>query len=361
MRNIGLDLLRVLAVLLVIGRHLHLPKECPSILRRIAEGGWIGVDIFFVLSGFLVSSLLFCEYKRNGFVDVRRFLIRRGFKIYPPFWLFLAFTLVVRQCAGMTTETSQIIGELLFVQNYVGGVWTHTWSLAVEEHFYLAIALLVWGMVAVNSSKPFRYVPAIFGVLAVTCLIFRILNLAIYTEFSHRACLFGTHIRIDSLMFGVFVAYLWNFRELRNRTACVPSVVLVATAILLLSPAFMFQLETNKWLSVVGVILFYLGAGVLLVAALRWEKSDSRCVRFAAGFGAASYSIYLWHIPIAAWGNKVFTKVLGYDHYGIYLVNAVIGAFVFGWAMSRLVEHPMLKLRDRLVSARSDVTLKEVA
>src|SRR3712207_3121730 len=131
MRNIGLDLLRMLAVLLVIARHLHLPETCPPWVIGVVRGGWVGVDLFFVLSGFLVSSLMFREYQRRGSVNIQRFLIHRGFKVYPAFWLFLLFTLIMRQFYGQQPDIRQVIGEALFLQNYLGGVWNHTWSLAV--------------------------------------------------------------------------------------------------------------------------------------------------------------------------------------------------------------------------------------
>lgn len=353
MRNIGLDLLRIFAVLLVIGRHLHLPETCPPVLRRFAEGGWIGVDLFFVLSGFLVSSLLFREYERQGSVDIKRFLIRRGFKIYPAFWLFLVFTLVMRHYLGQENGTKQVLGEVLFLQNYLGGVWNHTWSLAVEEHFYIGLALLVTWMVAVNPVKPFRRMPAAFALIAVVCFGFRIVNLAVFPEYSHGAYLFGTHIRIDSLMFGVLLSYLWCFQELQNRTARIPSFALIAIGALLLSPAFVFQLETNKWISIVGVILFYMGAGVLVIAAVRWETSELLAIRLIAGLGAASYSIYLWHMPVATWGHSLVAKMIRYDSYLLYLFNAVIGACVFGWVLNRLIENPVLKLRDRFFPSQS--------
>ena len=83
MRIKGLDLLRGIAILLVLFRHCDIEN---NILHHF---GWLGVDLFFVLSGFLVSGLLFNEYKKIGKVKIGRFLIRRGFKIYPPFYFFV--------------------------------------------------------------------------------------------------------------------------------------------------------------------------------------------------------------------------------------------------------------------------------
>jgi peptidoglycan/LPS O-acetylase OafA/YrhL len=167
MRNLGLDLLRFVAVFLVLGRHLHLPPDASPILDSWKRGGWVGVDLFFVLSGFLVSSLLFKEQIRTGSVDMWRFLIRRGFKIYPAFWCMLRFTLTVQNMQGTPPNTQTLLGELLFLQNYLGGIWPHTWSLAVEEHFYLGIAALFTTVLACQRHKNFDWIPFAFAITAI--------------------------------------------------------------------------------------------------------------------------------------------------------------------------------------------------
>jgi peptidoglycan/LPS O-acetylase OafA/YrhL len=354
MRNVGLDLLRFLAVVLVIARHLYLPSNTTFVLKSLAAGGWIGVDLFFVLSGFLVSSILFREYQKHGSVDLKRFFIRRAFKIYPQFWGLLAFTLIIREFLRLTYSWQQLLGEILFLQNYLGGLWNHTWSLAVEEHFYIGLGILVICLISKTSANPFRHVPMIYLSIGIICLSFRVLNLFLHSNYDHHTHLFHTHIRIDSLMFGVLISYLWNFHELEKKLSNVPSYIFIIAGVLLFSPAFMFELETHKWISVAGVILFYLGAGFLLVAALRYKSTNSLGLRVIAGLGAASYPIYLWHMPVATWGYMLITKIIGTDIYFLYLLNALIGAFVFGWLLNRLVEAPILAIRDRLFPAYSN-------
>ncbi len=89
-RNPSLDVLRCIAILLVVGFHMD------SVGYRLwSRAGWIGVDLFFVLSGFLVSGLLFTDYKTHGRIDWKRFLLRRGLKIWPSFYVFLGVTAVL--------------------------------------------------------------------------------------------------------------------------------------------------------------------------------------------------------------------------------------------------------------------------
>ena len=354
MRNLGLDLLRCAAVFLVLGRHIHPLPEGHSFLRVWWTGGWVGVDIFFVLSGFLVSGLLFREFHKEGQVDVKRFLIRRGLKIYPAFYVFLLAGIAVRIAAEEPVPLLPVLGELLFLQNYVGGLWWHTWSLAVEEHFYIGIALLVVFLLSRKSigSDPFAIIPAVFVAVASACLVLRIVTWATAPAYSHDVFLFPTHLRIDSLMFGVFLSYLWHFRDLESRIARVPSSLLALGGIVLIAPAFALPLERYPQVSVFGVVAFYSGAGLLLLAMVRITSSKNPLLRFAGTLGRSSYSMYLWHMPVNLWGRQLLARWTGDDSLATYLAVYFVGTIVVGVAMSKLVEWPVLRLRDRLFPPR---------
>ncbi len=138
MRFQTLDLLRAIAIIGVLLRHSRLDYFW-------MRAGWVGVDLFFVLSGFLVSGLLFNEFKKLQNVNVLCFLIRRGFKIYPCFYFFLAlaicFNLFILE---KDLHMNELLGEVFFLQNYLGAISEHTWSLAIEEQFYFFIGLSVY-------------------------------------------------------------------------------------------------------------------------------------------------------------------------------------------------------------------------
>lgn len=133
-RNLQLDVLRGLAILLVIGRHMEV-KRPEGVLGVLADAwykvGWIGVDLFFVLSGFLIGGLLLTELEKHGSIDILRFLIRRGLKIYPLYFVFMVYLIfmpaVKTAISGADIfETLRIRWDLLwpnflFLQNYVGG------------------------------------------------------------------------------------------------------------------------------------------------------------------------------------------------------------------------------------------------
>src|SRR2546429_9016629 len=122
MRNKRLDILRCIAVITVIFHH----SGESSFFTRV---GWTGVDLFFVLSGFLISGLLFSEYKTQNSISFKRFFIRRGLKIYPAFYLFLFLTGILSRVVFHThLLVPHYLHEVFFVQNYWQGVWDHTWT-----------------------------------------------------------------------------------------------------------------------------------------------------------------------------------------------------------------------------------------
>jgi len=348
-RNVGLDLIRLVACMLVLGNHMRMPSNPSMILSAWNRGGWVGVDLFFVLSGFLVSSLLFREHRTTGAIDISRFLVRRGLKIYPSFRLMLAATITAYIIFRSKIETKNLLGEVLFVQNYIGSLWPHTWSLAVEEHFYIGLvglfALLCSRAIRANRSNPFEHLPFIFVAVAVFCLGARILNFLLVPSFSVSQHLFMTHLRIDSLFFGVVLAYLVNYHALERRLERIPTWYLLATGGLLLSPAFVFS--QNQWIATIGLSVFYFGSGLILIGALRLRSTSNIAIGLAATFGAASYSIYLWHIPINVWGYLVLEKAIGTPSFLTYLFFYLFGSLIVGFTLNQCFENVILRWRNR--------------
>lgn len=353
-RDLGLDLLRFAAVLAVLLVHLRpIPDDWPEPWRSgaaaIKRSGWVGVDLFFVLSGFLVAGLIFSEFTSRGTASIGRFLIRRGWKIYPPFYVLLAATLCFRWWKGPQPTLLQTAAETFFFQNYTPGLWGHTWSLAVEEHFYFLLAALLGAMIAFRrtSNDPFRWIPCLAAVVAATCLALRIATWSQgkpYSLYIHHS---PSHLRIDSLFVGVALAYYFHFRRESFLAWRPQRRRLIALGLLLLSPT-LFDRESNPWIYTIGFSVFAVGCAMLLVGVFLTDFSGSRSVRFLALLGSYSYSIYLWHLPVLAWvmpaATRLWGKTLGFSAYAvIYLASA----FLLGVLMAKMVETPALKLRDR--------------
>jgi len=357
MRVKRLDILRCAAVLLVLSLHLHVSAFADRV-------GWAGVDLFFVLSGFLISGLLYLEYKNTNALNLWRFFVRRGLKIYPAFYVMIFATYIVQRwlCRGVPVTLQSLVPELLFVQNYYRGVWDHTWSLAVEEHFYIALALLLFLLARRSSGRanPFGRIPVIFAGLAITCLTLRALTVWLAPDSLGRPphpVYFRTHTRMDSLFFGVFLGYVYHFRPevMRNvfERRNIRLVVAISSA-LLLSCCYFLPLD-HPFILIFGLTFLYLGFGGLLVLCLETHdllKGRTSTLLKSLGTGCAyigrhSYSIYLWHLPFIILAPTLVSKFVR-----LQVLVAILGPFCFfgscatGILFSNLIEFPVLRIRE---------------
>lgn len=363
-----LDVLRAFAVLLVMCAHVY---SCEWLQRC----GWVGVDLFFVLSGFLVSGLLYNEYKKRASLAPGRFLLRRGLKIYPAFYFFVLASVALMAFKGMDVPADRLLAEALFVQNYYGGLWGHTWSVCVEEHFYLLLTgtlYLLWRR-AGKGSSPFAAVPKLTLLVAAGALAARVVTHLLVVPFDFQTHFKPTHLRIDSLLFGVCLAYFHHFhherfvRAVRRRAAPILVASLAA-----LAPCVVYDAD-SVFMTTVGFTLLYLGFGGLLLLTLYCEvpwpaaarRSLEPAARLLAWVGGYSYSIYLWHLVVATLGLSVMRRayafvaasvtvgVLPPPHYLLEFALYVAASVVVGVLMAKLVEMPVLRLRDRYFPARS--------
>lgn len=363
-RHTSIDLLRAVAIFLVLGRHMEIYPGGHDLGSRILHwvsfhwnrAGWVGVDLFFVLSGFLVSGLLFRDLEVNGAVSPWNFLARRGLKIYPAFWGLLLFT-AVRQLYHGEAPDIRFLSELLFVQCYVRAFWSHTWSLAVEEHFYLLLLLLFVLLTRERATRVrgIRLIPAVFGITACLCLAGRIRLWILGFPFDYYTYVFPTHLRIDSLFFGVLLAYYYNHHRSefirvcsRYRLACLGA----GTAILSLS--MFFGLAYTPWVYTVGFSLFYLASGLILMAMLVIDVSRLSWARGLAYIGSHSYSIYLWHMVVKEWLTPwVFVDLLGLSSPFWEAAFFILASLILGILFSVVLEYPVLRARDRWFPTRT--------
>ena len=321
------------------------------------RGGWVGVDLFFVLSGFLVSALLFTEYKSRGNLGVGRFYLRRAWRIYPPFIVLIAASVIIWLGQGWQVPSVSLASELFFLQSYLPGLWSHTWSLAVEEHFYLLLPLtlalmLRWNQ---NSPMPLRPILRLAAGVAVAALAARLINWYVRPSYGNLTHLFASHLRLDSLFFGVAISYAYHFHSSRfHRLFTQRRRFLIFGGALLLTPAFAFRLETTPFLYTIGFTIFCVGSGMMLVGILLSQIPHGPVLAALATLGKYSYSIYLWHLFVLAWGIPVIEGTFAVElGAGTRLAMYFVGTFGFGILMAKAVEVPALRLRDRWFPSRS--------
>lgn len=343
-RVIQLDFVRGIAILAVMAYHFNrvavrnpLARGFDFVSRRV---GWSGVDLFFVLSGFLVGGLLVQELLKTDGLRVGRFLVRRMMKIWPAYYFYLLFQIVVRR----HPLGSFAWQNLLNVQNYAGTSLDHTWSLAVEEHFYLLLPPFLLVLYRTRWLRE-RMVPILVGV----CIL--VLGGRIVSVYG----LHGgdpqwlTHARIDSLLFGVMLS--WIFYTDRPRFDKLISyrlpIAIMALAGLLFA-VYEGRQVPSMWSY--GYTIVYLAMGALLLLGYGYEGKLTRSVpyRLVAAIGIYSYGIYLWHLSVRDPLSKVCAHVPASARWGTLLISQYVAAIVLGILTTKAVEFPMLRLRDRL-------------
>jgi peptidoglycan/LPS O-acetylase OafA/YrhL len=341
-RNQSLDVLRCIAVLLVLGFHVPYYKVWST-------AGWIGVDLFFVLSGFLVSSLLFREYKETGSIGFRRFILRRGLKIWPPFYALLGAMVFLLILSPGPFPTGGVLANALFVQNYFFspskwhlGLLGHSWSLGVEEHFYLLLPLILMALIALRrrSVDPFSSIPTLFVAISATCLAFRYF----FEPPGVYRIVAPTHMRIDSLFAGVTLGYLYHFKP-SWFARLTGHYALIVFLICCLPAAFLSSWDRR--MQTFGLTGLFVGFSFLLAWAIDRSPRNRAAkvlMRRLAEIGEYSYSIYLWHWILSLMFNQAPMTALFFWAY-------IVLSLAVGILMSKLIEMPMLVVRNRILPA----------
>lgn len=342
-RSRMIDALRGVAVLLVLCRH----HGATGVLHDM---GWVGVDLFFVLSGYLVSGLLFDEYRKTRHINGWRFLARRGLKIYPLFYLFLLLSLLYGSFFGHLRPWRSYLKEVFFVQNYFGGVWNHTWSLAVEEHFYLLLTVVAVFLARGAVNVSFRSILWLCLLTMAACLVWRCYAVRTF-PYDDRIHFFPTHARLDSLLCGVLLAAAHRWRtSWFQRTFTRYRWPLLVFAVVVFAGTAWFKVW-SPWITTVGFTLLYLaGAAVLGVALMVPEASVrflGRPLAALAWVGFSSYAIYLLHMLVLG-VTQYFSGPMWLSHGFAEFVVYATGSVLCGVALTHLVERPVLMWRDRL-------------
>ena len=359
-RLLGLDLLRSVAVLMILLSHMGPAPKAYGFLHELhwafIRGGWVAVDLFFVLSGFLVSGLLFDEHARHGHISFGRFFIRRGFKIYPPLFFMMGITYVM-YVSKYPLEFTDLLPWFAFLQNYLQpardylwGYWGHTWTIANEEQFYLLLPFLLILLSRVSKDRPFVAIPWIAGVVSLVCLGLRLWTdrlTPVYDTYTQRM---PFHLRADSLFFGVLLSYLYHYHRARfTEIVSRFKLLFFCLGVLFLMPALLFK-EKVFFIHTFGLTVFYLGSGLLLASMLVHDFKSNRWMEPFVKIGVYSYSIYLWHYPLS---NLYFSQLLEKLHlphlnWAAYAALHLAGCILAGVLASKGLEYPMLKLRDSL-------------
>ncbi len=358
----GLDTLRALAIILVLIFHYRVVVSNELLFGFISKIGWVGVDLFFVLSGYLIGDQLLRAYANNQNFSLKHFYARRLFRTLPNYYaVFALYLLLPSLLSG--TYTAPLWQFISFTQNLdmrPGETFTHSWSLCVEEQFYLLFPLICM-LTLSNTAKPIG--------------LWLTIGLAFIAAASIRWYMFTTHAgaaitgkdywefiyypsysRFDELLPGIALALIKNYHPitfaklLRYGNQWLLAGLISSGIVLYLFLNIHYQegIGINPWTTSIGYSLLAISFSFLVLAALSPHSWLYHCkIPSAAKLALWSYAIYLIHKPLYQLMKgplkNAGISTDGYLGMGIILLVSIIA----GWGLYKLVEEPFMNLRQR--------------
>lgn len=353
----GLDALRAIAVLAVVIYHVD-----PGLL----PGGFIGVDVFFVVSGFLITTLLLRERARTGRIDLRGFWIRRARRLLPALLVVITVCSAAALLGGPDLRVHldrQVLGALTFSTNWLelaagGSYFHHTapvlfmnfWSLAVEEQFYLVWPLLFLGIMAVTRRPAPRILLALAGAVASAALM---AGLYVPGEDPTRVY-YGTDTHAFGLLLGIALAFAWQLGRgpaagLLARRG--PASALLGVGTLVVGACFAVLTEDGAATYRAGLALASLGTLAMIASQLGPTPALGRVLeaRPLVWVGRRSYGIYLWHWPVLKILNDLAPTGTRTPAWWAVQAGAVVLTVVLAAVSERWIEQPVRRRGFRAV------------
>ena len=358
-----LDGLRALSLVAVLLFHYwaslrHFARRVPDSVDVFLLNLNTGVVLFFVLSGFLISRGLYNEHRRTGEISFRSFYVKRTFRILPAYYFFLLFALLfivinrakVVHSTGILSPTADWYFDFLFISNYLPGIQGHTWTLSIEEQFYLLFPLLAAFLFKLRRD---RLLLALVGIYLIP-LAFRILSMVTLPEGEYAPHVDRASLtRFDDIIVGILLAVGGKELFPRKFTALIGLAGLTLTAIVLLLPA-----QVPDWFVVVRPNFTNLGFGAIVYWAI--HREDVKVPKLVTAVARLSYSMYLWHMIAGAFGAGSVMHLI-YDGTKIGagpllrgLLVSALATGLCGYLSYRFVEQPFLRLREKLETPPED-------
>jgi peptidoglycan/LPS O-acetylase OafA/YrhL len=367
----GLDLLRTLAIVWVMLFHSFVVGGLGEGYQWLSDYGWMGVDLFFVLSGYLIGSQVLKPLSRGQSPGFGDFYLRRVFRVVPAFLVVVALYAwwpAFREAEGLQPVWQFLTFTVNLLIDYKHNkAFSHAWSLCVEEHFYLVFPWLAWWLTRRSSMS--KFIGVSLGLLAAGMALrgyVWVHDLAPAREMEGLERGFGlryieeiyypTWMRLDGLLAGVVLATVKAYRpswweRMQNRS----NLLLLGGLLVVAASIWMFRERFDLLPTVVGYPLLSIGLALLVVAGAGNQSIIGRWRVPGAGWLALiSYSLYLTHKAAMHLTESWFGAQL--EGHGL-LAFVVYGAAVLlmGALLHYSVEGPFLRLRERLLLRRKNI------
>ena len=363
-----LDGMRALSIAAVLLMHAPVPGFAGGFLR----GGWVGVDAFFVLSGFLITTLLLDEHRRTGRVSLRRFYMRRVLRLAPALFVLLVvwsgYVWLALSESEARLTCRQALVTLLYSSNWIMAFnampmyeLAPTWSLAVEEQFYLVWPPICVGLLFLGIRKRGFLAVAVTG--AILSAVVR-LAMLVSGAYGVERLYYGSDTRADALLIGCIVGILASRGTLVRLSRYRRTLGLAAAssaAFLVWIALTMTQMPWSLYAGLFTVIA--VAVAIILVWVLTRPRGLVPKLLSAwplVWTGRRSYGIYLWHQPAAAAISSPLASILGgrEPHWALSVGVFVATSLAVAAISFRYVEEPMLALKHRFSSVHEETALR---
>nr|WP_315468423.1 acyltransferase [uncultured Undibacterium sp.] len=355
----GLDTLRACAILLVLMYHYMVFVSHEPSFGFFSEIGWVGVDLFFVLSGYLIGNQIFAGLKSEHGFSLKTFYIRRALRTLPNFYVVLAIYFLFPIEAGGKAVTP-LWKFLTFTQNFdlkPGSAFSHAWSLSIEEQFYVVLPIVAIATIAYLKSVRAMWIVLLSAMVGAVCMRYLMWQQVgdDYTQY-YVHIYYSTWCRFDELLPGVALALLKNFHpQIWTRSLKYGHLSLLGGAVL--TGVAMYLFTFYSYVEGQGFLWFTTTFGYSLLAA-------GFALLTLAGLSPNSY-LYRWRIPgasvLALWSYALYlvhkplmnALIRPFETWGIFVKSwiGISGMFVLSllatYVLYRFVETPFMRLRDR--------------
>lgn len=362
-RIFGLDLMRATAILMVVVGHcLWIYPQDDSLFHQLLQlFGFFGVEIFFVLSGFLIGKIIYNLFLKDDFsmATVLYFLKRRWFRTFPNYYLVLLINIIIAGVIGY--QTPQLWRYFFFLQNFkitMLSFFTESWSLSVEEFAYIVLPMFILGLFLlikpINKSRFFLWA------ILLLILIF-VCNKLHYQNTTQNTTLDQWNLslkavviyRLDSIFIGVL--FSWIYLNLASFWRKSKYLFFLLGIILLFFLFFslghfglLIAMQPLFW-NVMYLPVLSLAVACFLPFLSEWKTETSMIGKSITFISIISYSIYLLHYSVILQLMKYFIKIDVQNRVALYLFTFVyfIITIILSYLLYRFYEKPMMDLRDK--------------
>lgn len=366
----GLDTLRAIAIALVFMYHYMVFVSREPTFGWASEVGWVGVDLFFVLSGYLIGNQLFAGIARGQSLSLKFFYARRALRTWPAFWVVLAAYFLFPAAMG-GKEPPPLWQFLSFTQNIQlrpGTAFSHAWSLCIEEQFYFVLPLVVLLALRIGTRRGQAWL--LLALLVVVAVVARASLWSVHGREDFGAIkgyypnvYYATLCRFDEFVPGLAVALLKNFhpqlwQRVTARGRASFALGMASVALMLWAMVRGYYIDGYGYgfaMTAFGYSAVAAAFALLVISALS-PASPLQRIRIPGAYHLAlwSYSIYLSHKPLAHILNQ-YGQQHGWSS-SATLAAITTASVVLGAVLYRLVEAPFMTVRDRLFPSNFGTT-----